>query len=274
MTLNLAQILIILTFAALSVMAFQISLLSTYADLPTSINKNLLIIPYLATHSRDISYIDNGSDGTGPKNYRASSLQSNSESVSQLFNPKIPLTLPLMEGYHNGTKVFFIYTEVSDEKMAQNMTRMTNFQLFHVPRLGNLSGENLSNIYAFTNGMPASGSFTGGPFEFQMNVFDSVPTDERYSSFGVLHFVTWKDPTAARLLDSVSSIIDAQAKGELRITNSDIVINSPILSWIDHAGVIHTLYTIEKPLLSMPGFKAQVMDADIYNYVARLKLTG
>jgi hypothetical protein len=97
-------------------MVYQINLLNMYAELPTSVNKNLLIIPYLAIHSRDISYIGNGSDGTGPKNYRASSLQSNSASVSQLFNPKIPLTLPLMEGYHNGTKVFSLsaHTEVSE----------------------------------------------------------------------------------------------------------------------------------------------------------------
>jgi len=149
---------------------------------------------------------------------------------------------------------------------------MTNFPVFYVPNLTNLSNTSLSGIYAFTNGLPASGSSGGGPFDFQLNIFDTSPSEKNYTNLKILYLVTWKDPSTARLLDSINGILDAQTRGELTVNNTGIFINSPVVAWIDARGVIHTTHLIERVYLSMPGFSAQVLFSDIYNYVARLKL--
>ncbi len=34
------------------------------------------------------------------------------------FNVNAPITIPMIDGYYNGEKVFFVHTEVSDKEMA------------------------------------------------------------------------------------------------------------------------------------------------------------
>ncbi|HKG90080.1 MAG TPA: hypothetical protein VKA95_17335, partial [Nitrososphaeraceae archaeon] len=51
------------------------------------------------------------------------------------FNPDVPITIPMIDGYYNGTKVFFIHTEVSDKSMADMMIKMVNFPTLYVPEL-------------------------------------------------------------------------------------------------------------------------------------------
>jgi hypothetical protein len=37
-------------------------------------------------------------------------------SDDQPFNPRVPIMIPLIDGYYNGSKVFFIHTEVSAKR--------------------------------------------------------------------------------------------------------------------------------------------------------------
>ena len=87
-----------------------------------------------------------------------------------------------------------------------------------------------------------------------------------------IYTVEWKDPTTARILDSVPRIIEAQSNGELIINKTGVVVNSPIISWIDRAEEMHRVYSIDKVVQSMPNYNGKVIYADIYNFVARLKL--
>jgi hypothetical protein len=203
-------------------------------------------------------------------NLNSSSLKGQS-TAGLPFNPGAPLTLPLLEGYHNGTKVFFINSEISDKKMAQRMSSMTNFPVLFVPSLANISVNSVGKEYVFTNGLPSTRTYDGGPYGFQLNIFDSIPGAKDYSNFKTLYLVTWMDPTSARVLDSAPAVLDAQARGEVTIKPTNITVNSPIISWMDRAGAGHTSYIIDNILQSMPGFKAQVLYADIYNYIVKLR---
>ncbi len=214
-------------------------------------------------------------------NTNSSGLRTNTEfsagfssegSANQPFNPNIPITIPLLEGYHNGTKIYFIHPEASDSKVAEAMTRLTNFPTSFMPNLESRSEANMSKMYVFTNGLPALEDFGGGPFEYQISVFDSIPPEKGYSNLRTVYTVEWKDPTTARILDSVPRIIEAQSNGELIINKTGVVVNSPIISWIDRGEDMHRVYSIEKVVQSMPSYNGKVIYADIYNFVARLKL--
>lgn len=123
------------------------------------------------------------------------------------FDPNTPITIPLVEGYHNGTKVYFIHTEVSDKDMADIMTTMINFPILYVPSLANIPETNLSKVYVFTNGIPGSGPYGRGPFMFQIHVFDSIPGMKGYSNFKTPYFVTWNENATARVLTSIDEIM-------------------------------------------------------------------
>ena len=48
------------------------------------------------------------------------------------FNVNAPITIPMIDGYYNGERVYFIHTEISDKSMAQMMSMMVNFPTLHV----------------------------------------------------------------------------------------------------------------------------------------------
>jgi len=127
-----------------------------------------------------------------------------------------PIIIPMIDGYHNDEKVYFIHTEVSDSDMAQMMSMMVNFPTLYVPELTSIS-EETANVYVFTNGIAGSGPYGGGPFFFQIDIFDVVPGQEGYSQFRTPHLVTWNENSNPRLLTSVEDLFDAQANSELII---------------------------------------------------------
>jgi hypothetical protein len=43
------------------------------------------------------------------------------------INTNAPITIPMIDGYYKGNKVYFVHTEVSDSSMAERMTGMINF---------------------------------------------------------------------------------------------------------------------------------------------------
>ncbi|MGH9988118.1 MAG: hypothetical protein ACRD8W_29630, partial [Nitrososphaeraceae archaeon] len=64
------------------------------------------------------------------------------------FNPDVPILMPLVEGYYNGTKVYFIHTETSEKSMSDMMTNMINFPTLYVPQLLSIiPEENMSKVY-------------------------------------------------------------------------------------------------------------------------------
>lgn len=190
----------------------------------------------------------------------------------QPFNPDAPITIPMIDGYYNGNKVFFVHTEVSDKQMADMMTMMINFPTLHVPQLANISDANIGKVYVFTNGVSGSGPYGGGPFMFQIDVFDSVPGQSDYSNFRTPYLVTWNDNATAKVLTSEEEILQAEANGELTIKNTGNVVNAPIIAWADENGQSQTASTIDRSFESMPGFSADVIHVDTDNYVTRLKL--
>ena len=217
-------------------------------------------------------------------------------STSFSFNPDMPLTIPLVDGYYNGTRVFFIHTETSDKNMADMMTEMINFPTLYVPELTEGIGEeNLSKVYVFTNGVPGSGPYGGGPFMFQIDIFDSIPGQENYTHLRAPYLVTWNDNATARILTSVEDIVNARENGEVTIQRADnIVVNAPILAWSvpedsisggdsnsikigsnsnnQTADANKTSTTVDKIFLSMPNFEGQVIHIDADHYMARIKL--
>jgi len=187
------------------------------------------------------------------------------------FNVNAPITIPMIDGYYNGERVFFVHTEVSDKAMAEMMTWMINFPTLHTSELKNIPEDDMSKVYVFTNGIAGSEPYGGGPFMFQIDVFDSIPGQMGYSQFRVPHLVTWNDDSTPRVLTSIEEILEAESNGELTIQKTDNVVNAPMIVW-KSGGMEQKASMVQRMFESMPGVDGEITNVDVDNYLVMMKL--
>lgn len=186
------------------------------------------------------------------------------------FNPEMPITIPMIDGYHEGNKVFFIHTEVSDEKMARMMSMMINFPTISVSELHDIPVEKQSKVYVFTNGIAGKGPYGGGPFMFQIDIFDSVPGKDEYTDYRVPHLVTWKEDSVPRLLTSESEVLQAESDGELTIEKTDMIVHAPMIVWYTDDKTRNQAEHLQTPFDTMREFDTKVVNIDEENYSTTL----
>lgn len=155
-------------------------------------------------------------------------VDSNSmENMNMSDSPPTQEFAPAVLGIYEAGEVWFIHTETSDPDVAQMLTEMMDGpEVILVPELGDAPDALLANVYVFTNGLQGM-----GPFGFQLDIFDSIPGDPTYRPLRNVNLVSWNESATARELSSVAEIEEAQANGEITVSQPGIVVNMPILVW-------------------------------------------
>jgi hypothetical protein len=153
-------------------------------------------------------------------------VESEPGSVLRLARTNVPIDIPLLKGYENGNELYFIATDVSDEKTAAFANNLTGFKVNYAPALAQTPQTARAQAYAFANGVAGE-----GPFGFQLPVVNAKPGDEGYSPLWQVNLVTWNDNATARELRSVKEITTAEQNGELTINTTDTVVNHPAIQW-------------------------------------------
>jgi hypothetical protein len=169
-----------------------------------------------------------------PKGQQAEQQSTDEDTQMQMFERIPAIGLPVIDGYHDGEKVWFIHTSASSEKMAERLTEMVNYRTLHVPKLDDIvDRDELADIYVFRNGVDQSDvePWGGGPFGFQIDIIDSVPGEEEYTPLRHPHLVMWKDDAEPEILESVDALMEAKEAGRLTIKPTDIVVTAPVVSW-------------------------------------------
>lgn len=123
------------------------------------------------------------------------------------------VTMRVRAGAFNGSDVYFVRTDASDERYA------TAEELVYVPKLATLTGEGLSGAAYVIDG--GSGD--------QPVVFSSEPGRDDYTPAWTLHRVTWSG--TPRALRSETEVRSAETAGELTVERTDIVVNAGIVKW-------------------------------------------
>jgi len=199
-------------------------------------------------------------------------MMGDSMSKQMQYSADAPITLPMIDGYYNGEKVYFIHTEASDSDIAGMLGMMVNFPTLYVPELTNIQPAELGKVYIFTNGIPGSGPYGGGPFFFQIDIFDAIPGQEGYGQFRTPYLVTWTENSSPILLTSIEDLLEAEANGELSIEKTDVVVNAPMIVWRTDNGKEQTASMIQNMFESMQGVDGEVVKVDVDNYIATFKL--
>src|SRR5918993_2017800 len=156
------------------------------------------------------------------------SEQQQGEPRSVLKLAKVSLDISISKGYIDGNIAYFIATDASDKHAVSSITNNTGFPVNYAPLLNNTPESIRGQGYVFLNGV--QGEAPGG---FQLPVANAVPGDKDYSPLWQTNFVKWNDNATARELKSVEEIIAAQKNGELTITETNIIVNSPAIKWKD-----------------------------------------
>ena len=146
-------------------------------------------------------------------------------SILKLAKANIPIDIPLSKGYIDGNIAYFIATDASDKHAVSSITNNTGFPVNYAPLLNNTPESMRGQGYVFLNGV--EGEAPGG---FQLPVANAVPGDKDYSPLWQTNFVKWNDNATARELKSVEEIMAAHKNGELNITETNIIINSPAIN--------------------------------------------
>jgi hypothetical protein len=133
------------------------------------------------------------------------------------------VTVPISRGYVNGKIGYFIATDASDAHIAASITNTTGFNVNYSPSLASSPESSLQQGYDFINGVKQGNS----PMGFQLGVSTASPGQKGYSPLYALNFVKWNTDATPRILKSASDILKAEKNGELTVSKTGIVINSP-----------------------------------------------
>lgn len=142
---------------------------------------------------------------------------------SSKTNLTISISIPVSRGYVNGHIGYFIATDASDPKIAASIKNSTDFKVNFSPSLASTPALSRQQGYDFVNGIKQPDS----PMGFQLGVSSASPGEKGYSPLVELNFVKWNSGATPRVLKSASEILNAEKNGELTISKTGIVINSP-----------------------------------------------
>ena len=182
----------------------------------------LIIMPYMVQQN-SIAQVQNNNN-----NISSSSSTITTNNTINTKNTPNSISLFLAKGYVNGKIAFFIATDASDNQTAASITKNPGFKVNFAPALALSLESTRQQGYEFINGVRGEGSFG-----FQLPVASALPGDKNYTPLVQLNFVKWNSNSSftstvtVRELKSVDEIIAAQKNGELTISKTNIVINSP-----------------------------------------------
>jgi hypothetical protein len=133
------------------------------------------------------------------------------------------IDIPISKGFVDGKIAYFISTDASNHEVISSISNTTGFSVNYAPVLANTSNSSTQQGYVFINGVKGE-----EPFGTQLSVASAIPGEDGYSPLFEINYVKWNsNSTSNRVLTSVDEILAAQNSGELNITKSNIIINSP-----------------------------------------------
>ena len=142
--------------------------------------------------------------------------------------------IPVINAYYEGREIWFIHPDVTSPEMADRLSMMVGYPVVVAPKHSEVINiDLLAKLYLFTNGIDhrEEKPWGGGPFFYQIDIFDSIPGDEEYTALRNPHSVTWDDSATPRILTSVEELFAAEKAGELVIEPTDVIVNAPVVRW-------------------------------------------
>ena len=79
------------------------------------------------------------------------------------------MDIPLKQGYVNGNPVFYINTDISDQKLAGLLTNTTGFKVNYAPLIAQAPSDAVAQFYVFKNGIKGNGTSQASSLQLEMH---------------------------------------------------------------------------------------------------------
>lgn len=155
-------------------------------------------------------------------NITENQITNNTDPQIDKSNFPFSITIPVEKGYVNGNISYFISTDASEQMIVSSVANTTKFNVNYAPTLADTQEISRQQGYVFINGVQGNGTF-----DYQLPIATASADDDGYSPLFEINYVTWNNGSQPKVLKSAQEVLDAQAKGEVTIKKSNIVINSP-----------------------------------------------
>lgn len=168
------------------------------------------------------------------ENQSNSTTMTGQQDESDAQNAMFHECIPIINGYYNGYQVWFIHTAASTKQMAEMMTKMVNYPTAYAPKNADVVDvDALADIYVFKNGIDQSDAepWGGGIHNKQVDVLDSIPGDEEYTSLRQPNVVTWNDNADPTILMSEEEILEAKKAGKVQVKQTEMAVTAPVVRW-------------------------------------------
>jgi hypothetical protein len=133
-------------------------------------------------------------------------------------------SLPLSKAYVKGNIAYFIATDASNNQTAASIAENLGYKINYAPSLALVPEVAQQQGYEFLNGIKGEGAF-----DFQIPIASALPGEKGYSPIVQLNLVSWNENATAIELKSEEEILNVQNNGELDVTKTNILINSPAI---------------------------------------------
>ena len=145
-----------------------------------------------------------------------------------LARASVPVDIPMHRGIHNGSDVYYIITDSSDQEYADMIGGMQGWRVELAPLLEETPDSALEKIYVFSEGIHGDGLLG-----YQQEVFSSTPAPGRRVQRAARgdHRGHGIRPGFPVELVSEEEIITALAVSDIEIDKSGVVLNAPQIVW-------------------------------------------
>jgi len=122
-------------------------------------------------------------------------------SVLKLSRANVPMDIPMKQGFVNGNPIFYINTDISDQKLAGLLTNSSGFRVNYAPLIAQAPSDGVAQFYVFKNGIKGNGTLG-----FQPTVGNAQPGQANYSPLWKINIVEWKNGITPTQLKSEKEV--------------------------------------------------------------------
>lgn len=143
-----------------------------------------------------------------------------------LADQNIPVAIPMRVGFFEKQSLSYIMTDSSNQTISEKISQKQGWHIKFAPKLRWVSTSTLDTTYVFTNGIKGDGIYG-----FQSEVFGTTPAQKEYTPLNNIVLVSWKAGQKPQELQSVSDVLKAEKDSRIKLTKTDITINTPQIIW-------------------------------------------
>ncbi len=157
-----------------------------------------------------------------------------------LSRTNVSATIPMHKGIYNGDQILYIITDGSDEDYAKTLSEKQGWNVEFAPVIADMPDDTLQKLFVFKNGIKGDGIYG-----FQDEVFSSTPSQESYGAQNSVIEVTWKTGQKITIFESAGDVIAAKDGGRVEFHETQIVLNTPQITWPDGQMMVRSEITDE-----------------------------